>query len=52
MRQGTTSVVPHMAQTESGFSRCGMGKQLKKRDAGAKAQDILGASGGTTEVVP
>jgi hypothetical protein len=23
-RQGTTSVVPKMAQTESGFSRCGI----------------------------
>jgi hypothetical protein len=41
MRQGTTSVVPQMAQTVSGFSRCGTVNNLKQMYAGVKAQQFL-----------
>jgi hypothetical protein len=37
-RQGTISVVPEMAQTDSGYSRSGIANNKQQRDAGAKAQ--------------
>jgi hypothetical protein len=40
MRQGTTSVVPQMVHSDSGFSRCGIVNRRKQIDTGAKAQHL------------
>src|ERR1039458_5754209 len=41
MCRGTTSVVPQMARSDSGFSRCGTANKRKQIDAGAKAQHLF-----------